>query len=824
MSGAPPTRAGSRVVVGVPAYGNPEGARGTVEALLAQDVAGLRVVVADDDPSGTTIAALGSLAADPRLVLTANPVRLGLARNWQRLIDIALELEPGAEYFAWASDHDEWRPGWLCPLVECLDADAGAVLACGRAVWVRPQGKGGGRAEAAIVAALEQDPVARARTVLADGDPGAMIYGLIRISALRQTGGFRAVALPDRLLLVELALLGRIHRVEDSTWGRSRHTGGRERQRAALFPEGAPFRAFLPPRAVHGLLLAWKHMLPRRGSSAVSLRTATALALVAATTTPGGFRHRATKRFRRLRRRIASARGLTRGVRPRIPSRPSTGQALRDVRRTRVLLALNDSFVRNVENVVAALRRAGCEVILCVPKRGDGAVMDAFCARYPDIVWGRTPKPRSAEARLRKRLLDLADSYWYQGWLGDPTVGHQRRKLERAGVSLESDAQPRPAMAMRQARLLRALAARVRADTALKGWLRALAPDIVVVVPGVSPKQPEAEVIAAAGALRIPLVSAIASWDNLTTKGMVRIGPQRFVVWGAAQCDEAVRLHHVDGRAVAVVGAHTYDHWFDRGASVHNRRETLAVLNVAPASRYVLWVGSASLVENEEEIVAEWLRALATRAAFCDGEVAVVIRSHPQKCLDPARIVVPPGLVCAIRDDPLPVAAAEKDWYRALVSHAALVVGINTSAMWEAAVFGVSVLSFSSGCAAQCITHARYLHGSPESLLGDRLPTLVEHVSEIEACLAGAPRLGEVQERCAAFVRTQVASPHAGVASADVFARAVGSCAEAGRPKYRIVLPARHPFVRLASAAAIARSARQRLRPSSWYRHHVRTS
>ena len=62
---------------------------------------------------------------------------------------------------------------------------------------------------------------------------GDMVYGLMRLDALRRAGIFRRVLRPDRLLMAELTLQGRIRQVPEVLWFRRQSEGTSvERQRA----------------------------------------------------------------------------------------------------------------------------------------------------------------------------------------------------------------------------------------------------------------------------------------------------------------------------------------------------------------------------------------------------------------------------------------------------------------------------------------------------------------------------------------------------------------------------------------------------------------
>src|SRR5918992_5153322 len=72
-------------------------------------------------------------------------------------------------------------------------------------------------------------------------------------------------------------------------------------------------------------------------------------------------------------------------------------------------------------------------------------------------------------------------------------------------------------------------------------FVRAKAPDLLVVSPVFGfPAQLEA--LRAAQVLGVPNCHMVASWDNLTNKGLMRTCPGTVVVWNEAQLQEAVEL------------------------------------------------------------------------------------------------------------------------------------------------------------------------------------------------------------------------------------------------------------------------------------------
>ena len=278
---------GVRAVIGVPLYNGARHFERALGSLRAQRGVAFAIVLVDDGSTDDTRHLARRLADDDaRVSYHENPKRLGLSRNWQRCLELACELHPEAEYFAWGSDHDWWDPLWLHTLVRALDEDDRAVGAHPGAVWLseaderlRPVRSfhlpGAGR------------PVERLVRAGLGMTAGNMVYGLFRRSALTSAGGFPQVLLPDRLLLLRLALQGGLRQVDDVLWERRRTgTASLERQRMSIFPEGAPRWAKLPVWLVHAGVVLRDHALCAkpggvltRGQAVVAAASTVALAV-----------------------------------------------------------------------------------------------------------------------------------------------------------------------------------------------------------------------------------------------------------------------------------------------------------------------------------------------------------------------------------------------------------------------------------------------------------------------------------------------------------------------------------------------------------------
>ena len=286
--------------------------------------------------------------------------------------------------------------------------------------------------------------------------------------------------------------------------------------------------------------------------------------------------------------------------------------------------------------------------------------------------------PRFAEARaLRARI--------------------KRKVLPRAYHWLDTIPRLSPGLVRLFERALMALERAIPVCEPMVAWLRAEAPDVLFVSPLVAAASDQVDWVKAARVAGIRTAVGIASWDNLTNKGLLRIEPDAVLVWNEAQKREAHEYHYIPDAKIAITGAQLFDRWFDR--RVTRDRATFCQRVGLPDQRpFLLFTGSSSFISEsgaEVAFVRRWLAALRASGDPVLAGVNVLVRPHPynfhrwadQPLAGEHGVAVFPGASYNPVD-----AAVRADFYDSL-HHAAAVVGINTSAMIEAAIVGRPVLS-----------------------------------------------------------------------------------------------------------------------------------
>lgn len=275
--------------------------------------------------------------------------------------------------------------------------------------------------------------------------------------------------------------------------------------------------------------------------------------------------------------------------------------------------------------------------------------------------------------------------------------------------------------------------------------IRALAPDAIVVTPLIA-RGPsgirQTDTVKAARALGIPVGVSIASWDHLTTKGIVKVVPDRVFVWNEIQRREAVELHGLPSSRVVVTGAQLFDSWFERSPTTE-RVAFLAEHGLDPGSVVVLFVGSSpNIAPAAEEIafVRRWLEELRASSDPGLSGLGVVIRPHPGNVAEWAEIdfsSLGAAVVPRVRPG-LPMEPDDEALYFDSIHHSVAVVGINTSAMIESFVQRRPVLTIRDPVFRETqeqAHHFRYLLPAAGGAL-QAADSLDEHLLQLARVLA----------------------------------------------------------------------------------------
>jgi hypothetical protein len=311
--------------------------------------------------------------------------------------------------------------------------------------------------------------------------------------------------------------------------------------------------------------------------------------------------------------------------------------------------------------------------------------------------------------------------------------------------------------------------------------------DAVLVTPLVTARSRQPDLVKAAQALGIPAAACIASWDHLTTKGLIRVRPDLVSVWNREQLAEAVEFHGIDPEKIVVTGAQPFDRWFERTPT--DRVQFAHKIGLSPDRPIVLFVGSTASIsapEAELHFVRRWIAALRAQPALAD--VGILVRPHPYNSTHwrdadfsdlPAVVIYPRGAN--------PVNEADRQDYFDSLAHSAAVVGVNTTAMIEAAIAGRtvhSVLAPEFQDTQGGTLHFRYLLAENGGFLRVAR-SLAEHAEQVAETVQ-LPEIGRAA--CARFVERFVRPHGIDVAATPLLVEALETLASSRRS--RATMPA----------------------------------
>ncbi|OAI40149.1 hypothetical protein AYO39_01975 [Actinobacteria bacterium SCGC AG-212-D09] len=419
---------------------------------------------------------------------------------------------------------------------------------------------------------------------------------------------------------------------------------------------------------------------------------------------------------------------------------------------------------RNFESTVRGLAERGHEVHMGfdrLEKRnlpGLSDLAETLVEEYYGVTSGPVPRPSKDDwAVVSSRIRASLDYVRYLGpeFKDAPKLRRRAEGFAPPRVAKIVGPLPKPGKAVARRALKRAERATPISEP-IRAYLEQLAPDVVLVTPLLEPGTFQTEFLRAANDLGIPTCHCVASWDNLTTKGLIHELPDVITVWNEDQVREAVELHNVPAERVVVTGGVPYDHWFGWSPS-RSREEFAAATGLDPKRPFVLYVGSSGFIAPDEAgYIIEWIRALEREGL---GDIQVLARPHP---VNPLRGDKPSQRELLTLENVVlypPAGAnptnveARQDYFDSLY-YSSAVAGVNTTAFLEAAIVGRPVFTVLADHYAETqrgVLHFHHLLTAGGGLL-NAAESYEDHANDLREALAAHHPEGCVSERSQRFV------------------------------------------------------------------------
>lgn len=431
------------------------------------------------------------------------------------------------------------------------------------------------------------------------------------------------------------------------------------------------------------------------------------------------------------------------------------------------------------ETIVRRLLARGHEVTMLYDQewsrdKRDGALQAAL-AEQPglSLAWSLRRDDRWRRIAFEARELRTFSSYIDRFRRGRQSAFYLRRwsayvrpewRLDSGVARWRLEALGHPAAR----RALAALERLVPPDPTIVAHLRALAPDVVVLSPVNMRYSEEIEYQKAARKLGLPTAVNVLSWDNVTTKGLFHLPPDRLLCWSPTQRDEAVEVHGVDRQRIRVIGSPFFDKWFGYEQLWPYARLAERV-GLDPERPFVLYLGSSANIARDEIWQVEALYgALRSAADPALRSLQILVRPHPANVRNYQRVRLP-GVAVWPKEGALPdTAESMVEMYNSL-RHATAAVGINTSGMIDALILEAPLFS---------ILSARYLNTQKDAVHFRHIldAGALYPATSVYGCAEGIGRVlaghDPAAERRASFVREFVRQDTA-VSAGEVAAREI---------------------------------------------------
>jgi len=434
------------------------------------------------------------------------------------------------------------------------------------------------------------------------------------------------------------------------------------------------------------------------------------------------------------------------------------------------------NILRHFDSVVLALADGGHDVTLATPGKSNDFPLPQAVTSHPRIASRVCPEAREDEWKdaatdfrtlvdcghylespffEAEKLRSRAFRAFAQTMTGDRTR-HLTARCPSCNTKLvDGDfGNLRPALGEaareRLHNLARLIENAIPSDPGRERFLRAERPDVVLVSPLVRFGSEQSDWVKSAQALGIPVGFPVFSWDNLTTKGIIHVAPDRVFVWNAVQKHEACEYYRIPPEQVTITGAPRFDSFIALTPSV-DRDAYCREHGLDPAAPIVTYLCSSEFVAGHEVgFVEQWIEALRAdaRLALCN----VIVRPHPRSVRQWSEVDVARHGRTALSMSR--ILNADQSLYDALY-HSAAVVGLNTSAQIEAGILGRPVLTvlapgFEKG--QRGTLHFRYLlreEGGFVELARD----LVEHRHQLARAVGGELDFEGIRKAVERFIR-----------------------------------------------------------------------
>lgn len=242
---------GPAVSIGLPVYNGQQYLAEAIESILCQTYEDFDLIISDNGSDDLTSHICEHYAAkDSRIEYYRHEINRGASWNFNFVVDRA-----GGKYFKWVAHDDVHKPQFLRRCVNVLEADPAIVLCSTDEGGIDARGRYLGPRPYSLPDL--PTPQRRLAALLRQSRGSPLIFGLIRTQVLRQTPRIDYYDAADLVLLAELAMRGRLHKISEELLLH------REHPQRSVYVCKDPYSAtwwFAPSRRGRIVFPAWRRL------------------------------------------------------------------------------------------------------------------------------------------------------------------------------------------------------------------------------------------------------------------------------------------------------------------------------------------------------------------------------------------------------------------------------------------------------------------------------------------------------------------------------------------------------------------------------------
>jgi hypothetical protein len=359
-------------------------------------------------------------------------------------------------------------------------------------------------------------------------------------------------------------------------------------------------------------------------------------------------------------------------------------------------------FVRNYQSAIRRLMERGHRVHVGYQvfrrKHGETVLAERLSAEFDGFTYDLAPKrvldEWGATASLLRIVLDYL-RYLDSRYRRATALRERIENLVPTGIRWAGwCAQQFGDWGVRAlARVIAAAERQVPFSPVTRVFMESRAFSMLLVTPLVDVGSDQVDYVREAARLGVPSALCVASWDNLTNKGLMRAMPDRVLLWNEGQKREAVELHGVRPEQVVITGAQLFDEWFTWTPG-STKRDFAGRLGLRGDRPIILYLGSSFFIAPKEaEFATRWVEELRRSDDPLVAGADILIRPHPNNRVQwlGSPLAAMDGVVLWPPVDADPFSPEFKDDFFDSMWHAGVAVAVNTSAEIEAAILGRTI-------------------------------------------------------------------------------------------------------------------------------------